>query len=33
LGANALEKEKITTYFDGKTVTHAAVVSKFEEIK
>ncbi|MDB4167354.1 hydroxymethylglutaryl-CoA reductase, degradative [Polaribacter sp.] len=33
LGANAQEKEKITTYFDGKTVTHAAVVSKFEEIK
>lgn len=33
LGANAKEKEKITTYFDGKTVTHAAVVSKFEEIK
>ncbi len=33
LGANAQEKEKITTYFDGETVTHAAVVSKFEEIK
>lgn len=33
LGANAQEKEKITSYFDGKTVTHAAVVSKFEEIK
>ena len=33
LGANVQEKEKIATYFDGRTVTHAAVVSKFEEIK
>ena len=33
LGANAQEKEKIATYFEGKTVTHAGVVSKFEEIK
>lgn len=33
LGANALEKDKIAAYFEGKTVTHAAVVSKFEEIK
>jgi hydroxymethylglutaryl-CoA reductase len=32
LGATQLEKEKITTFFEGKTVSHAAVVSKFEEI-
>ena len=33
LGANKIEKEKITTYFDGETVSHAAVVSKFEELR
>ncbi|MDX6746494.1 hydroxymethylglutaryl-CoA reductase, degradative [Polaribacter sp. PL03] len=33
LEANKVEKEKITTYFDGKTVSHAAVVSKFEELR
>ncbi|SHM81093.1 hydroxymethylglutaryl-CoA reductase, degradative [Polaribacter sp. KT 15] len=33
LGANAEEKEIIANYFEGKTVSHAAVVSKFEEIK
>ena len=33
LGANAIEKKKVAAYFEGKTVTHAAVVSKFEEIK
>ncbi|AQS93868.1 hydroxymethylglutaryl-CoA reductase, degradative [Polaribacter sp. BM10] len=33
LGANAEEKEIIVNYFEGKTVSHAAVVSKFEEIK
>lgn len=33
LGANAEEKEIIANHFEGKTVSHAAVVSKFEEIK
>lgn len=33
LGATKDEKEFIETYFDGKTVSHAAVVSKFEEIR
>lgn len=32
LGATLREKEKITKFFEGKTVSHAAVVSKFEEI-
>ncbi len=33
LGANNVEKNKIETYFEDKTVSHAAVVSKFEEIR
>jgi len=33
LGVNNLEKEEITKYFEGKTVSHAAVVSKFEAIR
>jgi hydroxymethylglutaryl-CoA reductase len=33
LGATKIEKEKITTYFEGKTVGHAAVVSKFETLR
>ena len=33
LGANALQKEKITNYFKGKTVSHSGVVAKFEELK
>jgi hydroxymethylglutaryl-CoA reductase len=33
LGADTIEKEKITRYFDGKTVSHAAVVSKFEALR
>lgn len=33
LGANNVEKNKIETYFEGKTVSHSAVVSKFEEIR
>jgi hydroxymethylglutaryl-CoA reductase len=32
LGATSYEKEKITNFFAGKTVSHAAVVSKFKEI-
>jgi hydroxymethylglutaryl-CoA reductase len=32
LGATQVEKKKITTFFEGKTVSHSAVVSKFEEI-
>jgi hydroxymethylglutaryl-CoA reductase len=32
LGATQVEKEKITTFFEGKTVSHAAVVSKFKQI-
>jgi hydroxymethylglutaryl-CoA reductase len=33
LGATKIEKEKITTYFEGKTVAHAAVVSKFKALR
>ena len=33
LGVTHLEKEKITKYFDGKTVSHAAVVSKFNTLR
>jgi hydroxymethylglutaryl-CoA reductase len=33
LGANSLEKEKIAAYFEGKIVTHAAVVSKVEALR
>jgi hydroxymethylglutaryl-CoA reductase len=33
LGATKIEKEKITAYFEGKTVVHAAVVSKFEALR
>ncbi|WP_299065810.1 hydroxymethylglutaryl-CoA reductase, degradative [uncultured Polaribacter sp.] len=33
LGANPEEKEIIANYFEGKTVSHSAVVSKFEDIK
>ncbi len=33
LGVTHLEKEKITKYFDGKTVSHAAVVSKFNALR
>jgi hydroxymethylglutaryl-CoA reductase len=33
LGANDIEKEEITTYFEAKTVTHAAVVSKFNALR
>ena len=33
LGANDEEKTVIANYFEGKTVTHSAVVDKFEEIR
>ncbi len=33
LGANEQEKKIINSYFENKTVSHAAVVSKFNEIK
>ncbi|WP_299669290.1 hydroxymethylglutaryl-CoA reductase, degradative [uncultured Polaribacter sp.] len=33
LGANNVEKKKIETHFDGKTVSHSAVVSKVEELR
>lgn len=33
LGATASEKEQIATYFEGKTVSHAAVVEKYKELK
>jgi hydroxymethylglutaryl-CoA reductase len=33
LGANDQEKTVIANYFEGKTVTHSAVVDKFEEIR
>ena len=33
LGATDLEKESIETFFEGKTVSHSGVVSKFEEIR
>ena len=33
LGANEQEKAEITTYFDGRTVSHSAVVTKFETLR
>lgn len=33
LGANDAEKKKIADYFDGKTVSHSAVVDKFNELR
>ncbi len=33
LGASIKEKEEITTYFENKTVSHSAVVDKFNEIR
>ena len=33
LGANASEKETIASYFQNKTVTHSAVVEKYNSIK
>ncbi len=33
LGASIEEKEEITTYFESKTVSHSAVVDKFNEIR
>lgn len=33
LGATDIEKEKIERFFEGKTVSHAAVVSKFKELR
>ncbi len=33
LGANESEKKEIATYFDGKTVSHSAVVEKYQELK
>ena len=33
LGASSKEKEEITTYFENKTVSHSAVVDKFNELK
>lgn len=33
LGANESEKKEIATYFDGKTVSHSAVVEKYNKIK
>ena len=33
LGANDQEKIVIANYFEGKTVTHSAVVDKFKEIR
>ena len=33
LGANEEEKVEITVFFEGKTVSHSAVVSKFEELR
>ena len=32
-GATNSEKEKITSYFEGKTVSHSAVVSQFEALR
>ncbi|MGK0422305.1 MAG: hydroxymethylglutaryl-CoA reductase [Polaribacter sp.] len=32
LGATQAEKDQITAFFEGKTVSHSAVVSKFKEI-
>ncbi len=33
LGANEHEKIEITSYFDSRTVSHSAVVNKFEELR
>jgi hydroxymethylglutaryl-CoA reductase len=33
LGANESEKNQVSTYFEGKTVSHSAVVEKYQEIK
>ena len=33
LEATASEKEEITTYFDNKTVSHSAVIDKFNELR
>ena len=33
LGANEFEKKEIATFFDGKTVSHSAVVEKYQELK
>lgn len=33
LGASASEKEEIAAYFEGKTVSHAAVVEKYNSLK
>jgi len=33
LGASESEKETIVTYFEGKTVSHSAVVEKYKELK
>jgi hydroxymethylglutaryl-CoA reductase len=33
LGANDQEKTVIANYFDDKTVTHNAVVDKFQEVR
>ncbi|MCH3880902.1 MULTISPECIES: hydroxymethylglutaryl-CoA reductase, degradative [Tenacibaculum] len=33
LGATKEEKEEITTYFDKRTVSHSAVVTKFKELR
>lgn len=33
LGANESQKKEIAAYFEGKTVSHAAVVAKFKELK
>ena len=33
LGANKTQREKIVTYFEGKTITHKAVVDKYNELR
>ncbi len=33
LGANETDKEEIVAYFDGKTVSHSAVVEKYTELR
>ena len=33
LGENDQEKTVIANYFEGKTLTHSALVDKFEEIR
>ncbi|MGY0407902.1 MAG: hydroxymethylglutaryl-CoA reductase, degradative, partial [Polaribacter sp.] len=33
LGVNEVEKQEITTYFDKRTVSHSAVVTKFNELR